>query len=62
MKYDLTFSINLNDDEGDSFEDCILLHLGNGTILQFKDMDAYDNFIEQMQNMRAEIRNNLEWN
>lgn len=59
MEYKLSFSVNLHDDEGDCFEKCINLHLGNGIILQFNDIDAFDNFSEKMQSMRKELVENL---
>jgi hypothetical protein len=59
VKYDLSFSINLRDEDGDSYEDCILLHLGNGVILQFENMDSYERFIDNMRAMKGEIQENL---
>ena len=59
MKYDLTFSLNLHDIDGDVYEECILIHLGNGVILQFENMDSYDEFIDNLNYMKSEIRENL---
>jgi hypothetical protein len=59
MKYDLSFSVNLHDYEGDVYEECIMVHLGNGVILQFKDLEAYEDFIARMVYMKAEIKENL---
>lgn len=59
MDYKLSFSVNLYDDEGDCYEECINLHLDNGIIIQFRDIDAYDNFHEKMKSMRTEIVESL---
>ena len=59
MEYDLSFSVNLLDDEGDVYEECIMVHLGNGVILQFENMDSYQRFIDGLNNMKSEIRENL---
>ena len=58
-KYKLSFSINMHDDEGDIFEEGILLHLGNGVILHFNNLKEYDHFIDSMQGMKDEIKENL---
>lgn len=52
-RYKLLFSIDEDDNE-------ILLHLGNGVSIAFPSLNAYDEFIEKMQNMRAEIKDNLD--
>jgi hypothetical protein len=57
--YKLSFAVNLNDNEGDSYEDCIMVFLGNGVILQFEDMGKYTKFIKDMQGMIPEIAENL---
>jgi hypothetical protein len=36
-----------------------MVHLGNGVILQFKDLEAYEDFIARMVYMKAEIKENL---
>lgn len=51
--YKLLFSID-EDDNG------IIVHLGNGVSIAFPSLSAYDGFIEQMQNMRQEIKENLD--
>ena len=51
--YKLLFSID-EDDNG------IVIHLGNGVSIAFPSLNAYDSFIEQMQNMRQEIKDNLD--
>jgi hypothetical protein len=53
-RYNLLFSVDEEDKE-------IILHLGNGVTIAFPSFAEYDNFIEQMQDMRAEISNHLEW-
>ena len=58
MKYDLTFSVNLHDNDGDVYEEGILIHLGNGTILQFSDFNNYERFIKDLDGMRTEIKRN----
>ena len=59
MKYDLTFSVNLHDEDGDVYEECIMIHLGNGVILQFENMDSYERFIDNLNGMKSEIREHL---
>lgn len=59
MGYELSFSVNLHDEDGDIYEEGILVHLGNGVILTFKNMDEYNNFIDSMESMRGEIYDNL---
>ena len=59
VKYDLTFSVNLHDSDGDVYEECIMIHLGNGVILQFKNMDSYQRFIDSLNSMKSEIRETL---
>lgn len=55
MAKKLSFSVNLHDQDGDVYDDCILLHIDEGVILKFGNLAEYDQFIEDMQGMRAEI-------
>jgi hypothetical protein len=59
MKYKLSFAVNLHDDEGYAYENGIVLFLGNGVMLQFNDIGEYTDFIESMQGMIPEIKENL---
>lgn len=58
-QYKLGFSINLHDKDGDVFEQGILLHLNNGTIITFNTLDEYKDFINQMQSVIPEIEESL---
>lgn len=49
------FSINQYDADGDMIEECILIHIGT-TILQMTDIQQLDAFIEQLQQISAEIK------
>lgn len=51
-----SFSVNLYDSDGDLLENCILAHLGNGTILTFKDTNHLENFANQILRSLDEIR------
>ncbi|WP_182006310.1 hypothetical protein [Priestia aryabhattai] len=61
---DITFSVNLHDDEGDVYSECILLHIGEQMILKVDNLKQYEDLIDQLKSMRSEIaevwnRNNL---
>jgi prefoldin subunit 5 len=52
-RYSLLFSIDEDDNK-------IIIHLGNGVSIAFSSLNDYDNFIEQMQHARKEIKANLD--
>lgn len=49
------FSINLNDKDGDSFDNCILLHFNDTFILKLSDLDDLNSLITQLKNIEDEI-------
>lgn len=53
------FSVNQYDRDGDKFDDCILIHIGQTTILRFGSFAEYEMFINQLQGMKEEIKANL---
>lgn len=55
MKKKMWFSVDLHDNDGDVVEEGIYMHLPNGIIMKFDDLDEYDAFIKNMKGMRAEI-------
>jgi hypothetical protein len=52
-----TFSVNHYDYEGDLIDDCVLIHL-DSTILKFSSVKQLDVFIEQLQKISKEIKDN----
>jgi hypothetical protein len=53
------FSINLYDMDGDCNETCILAHIGDNTILKFKDADELEKFANQILGSLKEIKENI---
>jgi hypothetical protein len=51
-----TFSVNQYDEDGDSFDECVLIHLNNGVILRFNDVNEVDQFAERLTKLTNEIR------
>lgn len=56
MKGKLYFSVDWHDNDGDVVEEGIFLHLPTGITMKFDNLDAYDDFVRQMQGMRTEIK------
>ena len=54
MQY--SWSINLYDYEGDLYKECILAHLGEDTILKFKDSQELEDFAREILRSLKEIR------
>jgi hypothetical protein len=59
-KLDLTFSINQHDEEGSSFDDCVLIHFGKHTILRFDNSEQLKQFGKDILGIYVEIKNNWE--
>lgn len=53
MKY--AWSKNLHDSDGDVFEDCILVYIGDNTIIKFKDTNELESFAESILRSIKEI-------
>lgn len=52
---DISFSVNLRDSDGDTYKECILVHIGEQLILQLEDLKQYNDLIDQLKSMREEI-------
>jgi hypothetical protein len=52
----MSFSINLYDNDGDCMEECLLIHLDNGTILSFKTIGDLEKFSKMVNNCLKEIK------
>ena len=55
----LSFSVDLHDNEGDVFEECILLYVGESTIIKFKTYAETVAFSDSVKGMLHEIKENL---
>ncbi|MCP1159318.1 hypothetical protein [Bacillus infantis] len=55
---EVTFSINEYDYEGDSFDDCIKIHIDETFTLRFDDIKKLDEFINKLSGISNEIREN----
>ncbi|MHB8871667.1 MAG: hypothetical protein ACYC5G_04400 [Candidatus Doudnabacteria bacterium] len=51
----VSFSFNQYDDEGDSFDDCLLLHIDKTIILRLKDVSELDSLINSLNLIKEEI-------
>ena len=56
MKY--AFSVNLYDRDGDEFDNCVLAHIGEDTIIKFKDVEELEKFAHIILNSMKEIKEN----
>jgi len=56
------FSTNLYDKEGDSYDDCILVHVGDSTIIKFKNAVELEDFAKAILKSLPEIEENLNCN
>ena len=52
-----SFSVNHYDQDGDIVDECVLIHIGT-TILQLSTVSHLDSFIEQLQTISKEIKQN----
>jgi hypothetical protein len=50
-----TFSINQYDKDGDTWDECVLVHVGT-TILRFSNVNQLDTFINRLQGISKEIK------
>lgn len=53
---DYGWSTNLHDNEGDIYEQCLLVHIGDNTIIKFKDSVELEQFAERILASLNEIR------
>ena len=54
MKY--AFSVNLYDKDGDEFDHCIVVHIGDDTMIKFKDIDELETFANSILGSLKEIK------
>jgi hypothetical protein len=54
---DISFLIDLNGTDGESFEECLLLHIGENLILKLS-KDGLSEFIEALNKIENELKNN----
>lgn len=53
-----SFSVNLHDRDGDKFDDGVFAHIGDNTIIKFKDIDELEKFANDILGSLEEIREN----
>lgn len=53
------WGVNLHDDDGDVFEDCVLIYVDDHTILKFKDVDQLQAFVESIDHFIPAIRKKI---
>jgi len=49
------YSVNQYDSDGDSFDNCLMIHIDKNTILRLNDKNDLSEFIEQLRVIRIEI-------
>lgn len=54
----VTFSVNQYDHEGDVYEEGVYLHFDGGFIITLSSVDELDKMIENLQDIRNEIKEN----
>jgi len=52
---DITFSVNLHDSDGDVYDECLLLHIGDTAIIRLE-RDGLPQFIKQLKRIDKEIK------
>ena len=57
MKYG--WSLNLHDRDGDVYDECLLVHVGEDTILKFTSVEELDAFADKIKGSIREIKENL---
>lgn len=53
------FSVDLRDKDGDVYEECILIHVDNRTILKFNSFLEVSDFSNQVGSLLKEFKDNL---
>jgi len=54
----ITFNVNLYDDEGDKYLDGIYLHMGENCILRVQDLKDRSSMIDNLNSIKEEIESN----
>tara|TARA_R110000803_G_scaffold210568_1_gene282690 strand:- start:11790 stop:11969 length:180 start_codon:yes stop_codon:yes gene_type:complete len=52
------FSVNMHDKDGDSFDDCIILHLDSTTMIRVADVEELDKIITDLNDIKKELVDN----
>jgi len=52
----VSYSINFFDEDGEVFDECVLLHLENGVILRFDNVADIDRLTQTLTSISKEIR------
>ena len=55
----VTFSVDLHDRDGDVYEECLLLHVGEGTIIKLK-KNGLNDFINSLKIIQKELKENYD--
>lgn len=55
----ITFSVNLYDHEGDCYDECILLHINDTSVLRLNDKKELSELIRQLLIVKEEIDENF---
>lgn len=56
---EITYSLNQYDENGDKYNDCLILNLDDNFLLKLKDIDELDKVINQLKDIRKEISEEL---
>jgi hypothetical protein len=56
---ELSFSVDLCDNEGDVYDECILIHIGESAIIKFSSYSEVVAFADAFRGMLPELRENL---
>jgi hypothetical protein len=56
---ELSFSVDLCDNEGDVYDECILIHVGESTIIKFSSFSEVVAFSSQLSGMLPELKENI---
>lgn len=56
---ELSFSVDLCDNEGDVYDECILIHIGESTIIKFSSFAEVVAFSYQLSGLLPELKENL---
>jgi hypothetical protein len=52
---EVSFTLNLHDDEGDVYDNCLLLHFDKKTILKLDNIEELEDIIAVLQDIKTEL-------
>lgn len=55
MSNSVSFSVNMHDEDGDVYDNCILIHVSENLIIRFSNGKDLDDFISELNQCRSEI-------